>query len=225
MKKNIIRMARVVAALLSIPFASVAFAAEDNARQLVDSAYSTLKNFKADPDMGWFRNNVKNARGVFIVPRLVKAGFIFGGSGGSGVFMAKDETTGEWSQPAFYTMGTASIGFQAGFEVSEAVLMIMTPKGIDSMLSSSVKLGADVSVAAGPVGAGAKVQTADIIAFSRAKGVYGGVTMEGAVISTRDALNQQYYGQAVRAPDILVRKTVRNPHADLLLEALRTAAP
>lgn len=227
--RKIVRYAACVAAacfLIQGLFAATAAAAdEETARQVVDSAYASLLNFKNDPDMGWFRTNVRNARGVFIVPRLVKAGFILGGSGGTGVFLARDEKTGEWSYPAFYTMGTASVGFQAGLEVAEVVLMFMTPRGIDSMLSSSFKLGADVSVAAGPVGAGAKVQTADVLAFSRAKGVYGGVSLEGAVISTRDALNTQYYGKPVRAPGILIRKEVANPHADLLLDALRKAAP
>ncbi len=168
--------------------------AQDSAKpeNLVQEAQMVFENFRADPDMGWFRNNVKKSKGVFIVPSLVKAGFIWGGSGGSGVFLIRDEKTNKWSYPAFYTMGSGSFGFQAGVEKAEVILMVMTQKGVDSMLSSSFKLGADASIAAGPVGAGAKVKIADIIAFSRAKGLFGGVAFEGAVIKTRDKWNSAY---------------------------------
>ena len=174
--------------------------------------------------MGWFRDNVKNAKGILVVPSLVKAGFIFGGSGGHGVLLGKDEKSGKWSYPAFFTMGSATFGFAAGIEKSEVILMIMTNKGMDSMLSTSFKLGGDVSVAVGPVGAGAKAQTADVIAFSRAKGVYGGVNLEGAVISTRDSLNSAYYGKPVRTVDIVVKHDVKNSKADPLLAEVRKVA-
>ncbi len=99
--------------------------------------------------------------------------------------------------------------------------MVMTQKGVDSLLSSSFKLGAGVSIAVGPVGAGAKVKTADIIAFSRAKGLFGGIALEGAVIKTRDKWNSAYYGKTVRAVDILIRRDVANPHADGLREVVK----
>lgn len=185
---------------------------------LVRNAQMVFENFRADPDMGWFRSNVKNAKGVFIVPSLLKAGFVWGGSGGSGVFLAHDEKADKWSYPAFYTMGSASFGFQAGVERAEVVLMVMTQKGIASMLSSSFKLGAGVSIAAGPVGAGAEVKTADIIAFSRAKGLFGGIALEGAVIKTRDKWNSAYYGKPVRPVDVLILRNVKNSHANGLIE-------
>ena len=170
--------------------------------------------------MTWFRNNVKNAKGVFIVPTLGKAGFILGGSGGTGVLLARDERTGQWSYPAFYTMGSGTIGLQIGVQVAEVVLMVMTKKGMDSMLSTKFQLGGDVSVAAGPVGAGAQAATVDILQFARAKGVFGGLTVEGAVIGIRDSLNNAYYGNPVRPVDILIRRDVSNTHANPLRKTL-----
>src|SRR4029450_383011 len=118
--------------------------------------------------------------GLLIAPQIVRAGFIIGGSGGRGVLVARDGTTG--AGPAFYNLATASVGFQAGVDVSEAIIVVMTEKGLNSLLSSSFKLGGDASIAAGPVGAGAKsTVTADLITFTRAKGVYGGVNLDGTV--------------------------------------------
>jgi lipid-binding SYLF domain-containing protein len=189
------------------------------AREVVEKADITLGNFIADPDLTWFRNNVKNAKGVFIVPGLLKAGFIIGGSGGTGVLLGRN-ADGKWSYPAFFTMGSGTFGFAAGVEKAEIVLMVMTKKGMDSMLSSSFKLGADTSIAVGPVGAGAKAQTADILAYSRAKGLYGGISVEGSVIKTRDSLNNGYYGKAVRTVDIVIRRNVTNSHADGLIKRI-----
>jgi len=206
--------------------AAPAAASEDaaKAQEVVDGAKTTVANFTADPDMGWFRSNVVKAKGIFIVPSLVKAGFVFGGSGGNGVLLGRDEKTGHWSYPAFFTTASGTFGFAAGIEKSEVIMMVMTNKGMDAMLSSSFKLGADVSVAVGPVGAGAKAQTADIIAFSRSKGIYGGINLEGAVIKTRDAMNSAYYGKPVRTVDILVTHSVNNKNADGLIAEVTKVA-
>ena len=222
----VVLTACLVAALLVFSSTSATASAKEaaSAQETVDSAAATVANFTADPDMGWFRDNVKNAKGVLIVPSLVKAGFVFGGSGGTGVLLGRNEKSGRWSYPAFFTMGSATFGFAAGVEKSEVILMIMTNKGMDSMLSTSFKLGGDVSVAVGPVGAGAKAQTADVIAFSRAKGIYGGINLEGAVISTRDALNSAYYGKPVRTVDIVVKHSVQNKKADGLVAEVKKVA-
>lgn len=215
-----------VLAITLLLFARLPALAADAAEQqdIVDRARAAFLDFVADPNMGWFRDNVGDARGIFIVPNLVKAGFIFGGSGGSGVFLARDAQTGTWSYPAFYTMGSASFGLQAGAEVAQVVLLVMTDAGMDSFLSRSFKLGADASVAAGPVGAGAAVATADILSFSRAQGVFGGLTVSGAVIEPREDWDTAYYGRPVRSVDILVQRTVTNPLADPLRTAVASAA-
>ncbi|MCS6897282.1 MAG: lipid-binding SYLF domain-containing protein [Nitrospira sp.] len=191
---------------------------------LVDRAKTTLDNFAADSNMTWFREHVKEAKGIFIVPRMWKGAFFFGGEGGTGVFLAKHEATGEWSDPAFYTMGTASVGFQFGVQASEIVLFAMTQRGVESMLTNTFKLGADVSVAAGPVGAGVEgataVLSADLVTFSRTKGLFGGLSLEGAVIAVRDESNRRYYGKEVRPTEILIMRTVSNPQSAGLRAAL-----
>jgi lipid-binding SYLF domain-containing protein len=190
------------------------------AEETVTSAAKTFNTFVADPDMTWFRDHIKNAKAVMIVPQLVKAGFIFGGSGGTGVVSVHDDATGDWSYPSFATVGSVSWGLQAGAEAAEVVLMAMTVKGRDSLLSTKAQLGADASVAAGPVGAGAQAATVDILQFSRSKGIFGGLTLEGSVVGVREKLNHAYYGQPVQPVDILISRTVTNPQAAPLLKAL-----
>ena len=129
--------------------------AQAEQQKLVDDAAASFSNFMRDPDMSWLQQNIGRAKAVVISPALLKAGFIFGGSGGRAVVLAHDAKSGKWVGPAFYTMATASVGFQAGIQVSEALTLVMTDKGMNSLLSTSVKLGGDASVAAGPVGAGA----------------------------------------------------------------------
>jgi len=189
------------------------------ARELVEKANLSVKNFAADSSLSYLHEHVGEAKGLLIIPALIKGAFILGGSGGSGVLLAKTGDN-EWSYPAFYTMGSGSIGFQWGGEVSEIILMVMTQNGMDSLLTSSFKLGADTSVAAGPVGIGAKAQTADILAFSRTKGVFAGISVEGAVIKVRPQYNSAYYGREVRPSDIFITRTVSNPHADELRSSI-----
>jgi len=192
------------------------------AQGVVDKMTESFNNLSADPNMGWFRSNLKRAKAVMIL-RQFRAGFIIGASGGSGVMLSHN-AQGQWSDPAFYGMGSGSIGFQIGAEGSEAALLIMTTKGRDAMLSTDVKLGGDVSVAAGPVGAGAKAATADVLSFSRSKGIYGGVSLEGMVIGPKGQLNHDYYGQEVSPLDILVNQKVHNPGASELVTAVTKLA-
>jgi lipid-binding SYLF domain-containing protein len=192
----------------------------DDLEQLVAEARQVVLDFAADPDMGWFRENVGQAKAMLIFPRVIRAGFVFGGAGGSGVLLARDPQTGAWSYPAFYTLGSASFGAQIGGSASQVIFLIMSQKALDSLLATSVKLGADLEVAAGPVGQGAKAMTVDILAFSRTKGLYGGATVDGAVIATRDEWNARYYGKPVRPIEILVQRTVSRPDADPLREAV-----
>jgi len=200
----------------------------DNARHLVDKATWTLNSFDRAKDMSAFRDLLKDAKGVFIAPQILKGAFIWGASGGSGVFMVRDAATGKWSQPAFYTIGSASFGLQIGGQASEVVLLAMTDRGVAALLSDSVKLGADVGVAAGPVGIGASAATAnlsaDILSFARSKGLFAGIALDGAIVKVRDGLNHAYYGANVSPTDILIRRTVANRHSGRLIWALRMDA-
>jgi len=194
-------------------------------QELVAKGTAVFKSFMQDPNMTWFRDNVHRARGIFIVPQMLRGGFIIGGSGGSGMLLARDRKTGEWSYPAFYTMGSVSLGLQIGADASEIILMVMTQKGLDAMLSTEFKLGADVSVAAGPAGASAKAQVADVLAFGRSKGLFGGVSIEGALIAPRYDWNESYYHAPVSPVDILIRHKAKNPQADALRSILPKMQP
>jgi lipid-binding SYLF domain-containing protein len=191
-------------------------AAQSEQQKLVNKADVTLSNFLRDPQMTWLQQNIGRAKAVLIAPEIVKAGFIFGGSGGRAVLIAKEG--GKWHGPSFYTMATASVGFQAGVQVSENVTLVMTEKGMNSMLAANFKIGGDASVAAGPVGAGAKSDiTADLVSFSRAKGVYGGVNLDGTLVNLSDDWNQAYYGKPVQPVDILIKGAASNKGAAKLL--------
>ena len=234
-KQRSINVETMIAAILAVgmllvPYTTAMASDRDQVQLLVDRARITLSDFMSDPNYLWLHNNIKSAKGVLIFPEVIKAGFIWGGAGGTGVFLARDERTGTWSEPAFYTVGSVTFGLQIGGEASEVVMLAMTQKAIDSMFSSSFKLGGEASVALGPVGTGAKAQadlpsvTADFLTFAKAKGLYAGLNLEGAVIAVRDSLNTTYCGRDVRPADIIVRKDCSNREADRLREALRKAA-
>ena len=171
----------VFVGLASLAPDSRADAAAD-AQVVVDEANRTFTNFINDPNMVWFRDNLEEAYGLLIVPTLGRGGFIIGGSGGRGLLLGKDSRTGYWSQPAFYTMGSASIGLQIGGDKSEVIFMIMSKNGLDAMLSTKAQFGGDMSIAAGPVGTGTRAATADVLSFSRSKGAFAGLTAEGSII-------------------------------------------
>ncbi len=191
---------------------------------LVESARTTLSNFIRDPDQTWIQDNLNRSRGILIAPQLVRAGFIFGGSGGRGLLVARDG--GVWAGPAFYNLATVSVGFQAGLDVSEAIIVVMTDKGLNSLLASTFKMGGDASIAAGPVGASARsTVTADLITFTRARGVYGGLNLDGTVVNTNVPWNDAFFGKSnVLPPDILIRRSVTSPKAQALLADVQKAA-
>jgi len=230
-KRDYLRVAGIflMAALLLAGTGGLARANDTmDARHLVEKARITLDSFDKAKDMSAFRDLLKDAKGVFIAPQILKGAFFVGASGGSGVFMVRDSRTGRWSQPAFYTIGSASFGLQIGGQASEVVLLAMTDRGVSALLSDSVKLGADVGVAAGPVGMGASAATAnlsaDILSFARSKGLFAGISLDGAVVKVRNGLNEAYYGAKVTPTDILVKRTVANRHSGQLISAISTDA-
>jgi lipid-binding SYLF domain-containing protein len=174
--------------------------------------------------MSWLQQNISRSKALIIAPEIVKAGFIFGGSGGRALLLVKDRS-GQWTGPAFYTLATGSVGFQAGISVSEVAMLVMTEKAVNALMATSFRLGGDASIAAGPVGAGAKSDlVADFVTFSRSKGIYGGVNLDGTVVTTNDEWNAAYYGKpGVMAPDILIRGTVNNSEAAPLLATIGKA--
>ncbi len=220
---------RIIIALMAatVGWQAPALAASSAEQQLIDQARIAVEQIRADPNLASFPGLLKRAKAVIVVPELVKAGFFIGGEGGSGVLLVRHPETGEWGYPAFYTMASASIGFQIGAQVSKVMFLIMTDGGLEAMMSDKFTLGADASVAAGPVGAGIEAGTtlnveADIYSFSLTKGLFGGVSFEGAVLVPDDEANETYYGTAIAARGIVIHREAENADADGLSEALVT---
>ena len=199
--------------------------AQTEQRVLVTDAKLTLANFLSDPDMKTLQSNLGHARGVLIAPKVARAGFIVGGSGGRAVAIVRDAKTGKWIGPSFYTLATASVGFQAGVAVSELVTLVMSEKGIDSLLSDSFRMGGDLSIAVGPIGGGKRSNlTADLVSFSRSQGVYAGLNFDGTIVSVADEWNHLYYGKTASPADIFVRRSVQNGQSSELLNMVAEAA-
>ena len=199
--------------------------AATEAQALVDSALVTFRDFMQDKKFGYLHNNLKNISGLLIYPQVLKAGFFLGGSGGTGVLVVRDANTGDWSLPAFYTIGSVSFGLQIGGEAAEVIVMVRTQKAIDSLFTTSVKFGGDTSIAVGPYGIGAQGNvTTAFVSFTKSKGLYAGLNLEGSAVDVREGLNKDYYGQAVTPVQIIVEKKVSNKGSARLRAALKAAA-
>ena len=150
-------MMGMIMAMTSLFFyASSSHSAEAVAQQqLVDKAQLTLEAFASDPQLkDQLKSLSKEARALLIIPQFLRGAFIFGGAGGSGVLIARDEQSGKWGDPVFYNIGSASFGAQIGADVSEMVLIVRTKKGLEEFFTNDFKLGANAGMATGPVGAG-----------------------------------------------------------------------
>jgi lipid-binding SYLF domain-containing protein len=210
MKTGMVLVLFVVGILLG---SSTPVVADDksDAQAIVDKAKVTFNEFMADKDYEWLQKKLKDVKGLVIYPQVLKAGFIFGGSGGTGLLVVRDPKTGDWSQPAFYTVGSVTFGLQIGGEAAEVIVMAMTQKAVDSLYSGSFKFGGDTSIALGPVGTGADTNVkVDFFSFAKSKGLYAGLNLEGSAVSVRDSLNKGYYGKEVRPVDIIAKKSVSN---------------
>jgi lipid-binding SYLF domain-containing protein len=214
----------IMLALALVAGCGAAFAASPQ-QELVEKAALTADKMINDPTLPSLRATLKDAKAVLIVPSLIKGGFILGAEGGSGVLLARD-ARGAWSNPAFYTLGAGSIGMQIGVQDSEVIMVIVTQKGLNAILDKPFKLGADGSVAAGPIGgAGVSAGTtaglgADIYSFASTRGAFAGLSLDGTVLVKRDEWNAAYYGKGATPRAILIQRSFSNPAADKLLRAL-----
>ena len=217
------RLANIVgaagAAILIAMAPATAKPKSEKASDLVAKATDTVAYFANDSAFEPLWQAADDAKAVVVIPKSLRGGFSVGASGGNAVMVARNDD-GSWSEPTFFTVGSISLGFQAGFEGSETILLVMTQRGMEHLLSTTVKLGADLSLAAGPVGAGAKAQTVDVLAFSRSRGLYGGVSLEGAVLKSRGSWNRDYYGANVTPADIIYREKVSQPQSAALQNAV-----
>ena len=185
-------------------------------QRLVEKARLTLMAFAADPGLqAALREWSPETRALFIVPQFIRGAFVFGGAGGSGLLLVRDEKTGNWGDPVFYTIGSASFGLQIGGDVSEIVLLVRTTKALEEFYRSDFKLGANAGMAIGPVGEGASVHglAADMIAYARKQGVFAGIAINGAFVAVADEANEAYYGKPARPTDIAIKQSAYNPQS------------
>jgi lipid-binding SYLF domain-containing protein len=226
MKRRAIVILTVIAIIATLA-ASVGATEPVKQQLLVDEARITFKSFMIDNNMAWFRKHLHEAKGLLIIPELLQGAWFIGGSGGRGVLVVRDKNTGDWSQPAFYTIGSLSLGFQFGGEKSEIIMVVFTQKGLERLYSlsiRSVKIGADASIAVGPVGGGAKADVmTDFVSFVRSKGAFAGVSLEGAIVKVNDDWNDAYYGQKVSPIGIIKENLVSNPGSVELRNTIRDA--
>lgn len=222
MMRSLALSAAVAVTLIAAPYAH----AESDQQQAVNDARNVIDHIRGGHDdiARETRELLHRARAVVIVPQLVKGGFIFGAEGGNGVMVARGPK-GDWSDPAFYTIGAGSFGFQIGVEVSRVVLIIMNERALNAVLESKIQLGAEAGLAVATVGAGGKASTttavgADIYTVAESKGLFGGLAIEGGVMAPEHDWDDAYYGRNVSARDIILRRTVHNPGATGLRQAL-----
>jgi lipid-binding SYLF domain-containing protein len=170
----------------------------------VDQAVAIIQRFREIPEQSIPREVLRDARGLAVMT-VIKAGFIFSGRGGSGVVVAR---TGKgWSGPSAIGTGGAGFGLQVGAQVTEFVFILNTPEAVRAFSQGgNLQLGADISVAAGPVGRTVEAgitPVAAVYTYSRSQGIFGGISLEGTIIGTRDDANARYYGRYVSPTDIL----------------------
>ncbi len=218
-------MVAVLAAFLLVPGLARPAWAASAAEELVEESRISLERMLGDDELPELKGYVTRARGLLIVPQLVKAGFILGAEAGSGVLMVRGGD-GTWSAPTFYTLAAGSIGLQIGGQVSEVVFTVMSEGAVEALLRSGIKLGADLSITLGPIGKGLEASTttnlsADVFAFSKNVGLFGGGALEGAKLFARNKLNEAYYGPGATPRAIVIERRFFNPQAD----KLRQAAP
>lgn len=196
---------------------------------LVDRATLTVQEMMTS--MGSSpREMMRKAKAVMICPRVFKAGFLAAGEGGNCVLLSRSGN-GTWSYPAFYGLGSGSFGLQIGIQDAQLVLMILTDKGLNAVVDSQLKLGANASITVATIGAEIEGATttavgADIVAYAMSRGLFGGIALEGSVMSSRTDWNQGYYGQPFASRQIVIQMQGVNPGADPLRQILtRYGAP
>jgi lipid-binding SYLF domain-containing protein len=211
----------LILVLLCTAFAAFAQDKEDDR---LKNSYTVLKEILAIPDKGIPRDLLNKSVCVIVYPSVLKAAFIVGGSYGRGVITCRtgEAHNGSWSAPAMFALEGGSFGLQIGGQATDFVLLVMNDSGANSVLSSKVKLGADASVAAGPVGRDASAETdivmkAEILSYSRARGVFAGISLEGSTMRSDDGANKALYGKELSAKQIVQGGHVKIPAAGLSL--------
>ncbi|HWG21736.1 MAG TPA: lipid-binding SYLF domain-containing protein [Terracidiphilus sp.] len=224
MKKQLV----VLTAVLGL--ASLGWASDkdnkDNATDRLDNAANVLHEVMATPDKGIPQEVMDGAKCVAVVPHMVKGGFVFGAEGGRGV--ATCRTANGWSAPAFFTVAGGSWGLQIGVEGIDLVMIFQNDHGMEHLLNSKFQVGGDASAAAGPVGRHASANTdwkmnAEILTYSRAKGAFAGLALNGAAVKEDKDSMAAVYGPNVTEREVLMGKVPPPPSAHAFLAAVRGA--
>jgi SH3 domain-containing YSC84-like protein 1 len=196
---------------------------KEDAEVIVNKARLVIEEVKNAPDSGAAYDLIRQSAGVAIIPDMFKGGFVVGGSYGKGVVVARKD--GKWSGPSFVYIGAGSVGFQIGVQITDLILVVIGQNTMDSFMRSNFKLGVDAAVAAGPVGAQATAATdlflkGGIYSYSRSKGLFAGVSLEGAGLGTDFDLNRAYYQTTSNPKDILYGQVETPESAQKLFQAL-----
>lgn len=189
------------------------FADIEDKRERASKAAEILNEILKAPDRGIPKELLKEAHAIAVIPHVLKGAFGIGGRYGKGL-LSKKTHVGKWSAPSYVDLSGASFGFQIGVAATDLVLVFANADGLKSLLDGKVKLGADASVAAGPVGRTGEASTdiklnASIYSYSRSKGLFAGVALEGAVLSIDDSANHEVYGPNVSGTDILLQEKIK----------------
>jgi SH3 domain-containing YSC84-like protein 1 len=198
--------------------------AQTEQQSVVDRATLTVQDMLGSSDVNFNAHTLmKKAKGVMVCPQVFKAGFIIGGQGGGCVLVGRGPSG--WTYPAFYGMGSGSFGLQIGIQDSEILFIVLTEKGLHALMDSQFKIGADAGIAIATIGAGVQGSTtaalrADIVAFSKSRGLFAGVSLDGSLIGSRSEWNTAYYGKPLAAQQIVLQGEGSNPGAEPLREML-----
>jgi len=210
-------MKTLLTMLLACAFMPLAFADNQKEQERVKESGEVLKEILNIPD-DIPQDLLDKAECLVILPSVKKGAFGIGGSFGRGVMICRSgpHYTGLWGPPAMYALEGVNIGFQLGGQATDFVLLVMNPKGARSLLSSKVKLGADASAAAGPKGRSSEaatdvVMSAEILSYSRAKGLFAGISLEGSTLRSDGSANEKLYGQKLSAKDIIRAGKAKTP--------------
>jgi SH3 domain-containing YSC84-like protein 1 len=222
-------MKKTPAVILLLCASALLPAAESKTKEAerLENATYVINEIMETPENGIPGDLLDHAVCVGIVPSEVKGAFIVGGSWGRGALVCRKGGNGPWGAPSLFTIYGGSFGFQIGGQATDIVFIVMNSGGARKLLQSGVKLGADISAAAGPVGRDAKAETdvqlhAEILTYSRSRGLFAGVSLAGSVIRKDEDGNERLYGHAVTAKDVLLRGTVPPPAAAKPLDNILT---
>jgi lipid-binding SYLF domain-containing protein len=196
-------------ALISTVAAPVRTASPDDAQKIQEST-TVFNEIMGAPDKAIPQSVLSKAEGIAIFPGTLKGGFVIGAEHGTGIISARQENTRAWSAPAFMKITGGSIGAQIGAQAVDIVLVIISRRGLQNLVSNEFKVGADAGVAAGPVGreasAGTDVQMrAEILSYSRARGLFAGINLNGSSIRGDDDANVRFYGKPLKTADIIFK--------------------